>query len=415
MHDRQFPSEPRQLRPGEDARVIGDHITIGGQVSVMAINGLLTKVIFDHNPTHEFFVEESFPLDWMYPYLTPFGIIMKVNRQTVPEFTEDIIGKDHQFWTRYSERLVGNWINYGTSIKEIVDFVEKVYLQRNFDGFKGDRKFIRDDVAQKSFSKLRTAQAGLYAYRIAIAKPGSLDQQKMIQEADFAFRQAFAFCPYSPEVVARYVPLLCSMQRIDEAILVASTCLKLDPNNGGIRATVDQLKAMKQNSTMQNQPATGAQLQAAISQLEEQVKTNPADIQATFRLAIGYLQAKEDGKAHETLDRVMAHSNVDAGTVLNVAKGYARLGDLSRLEQTLERLTRLEPDSPEAHYDLAAMKCAMGKTNEAIESLREALALSHKRLATTPGASNLAVMARTDARFSNIHLLEAFHALTASD
>ena len=42
----------------------------------MSINGLLTKVIFDKNPTNEFYVEESFPLDWMYPHLTPHGVIM---------------------------------------------------------------------------------------------------------------------------------------------------------------------------------------------------------------------------------------------------------------------------------------------------------------------------------------------------
>ena len=57
----------------------------------MNINGLLTKVIFDHNPKNEFFVEESFPLDWMYPHLTPFGIIMKINRQPLPSLTEDIL------------------------------------------------------------------------------------------------------------------------------------------------------------------------------------------------------------------------------------------------------------------------------------------------------------------------------------
>jgi hypothetical protein len=43
--------------------------------------GLLTKVMFERNPDNEFFVEESFPLEWMYPHLTPFGIIMKINRK----------------------------------------------------------------------------------------------------------------------------------------------------------------------------------------------------------------------------------------------------------------------------------------------------------------------------------------------
>ena len=49
----------------------------------MAINALLTKVIFDKNPDHEFYVEESFPLEWMYPHLTPAGIILKINREPI--------------------------------------------------------------------------------------------------------------------------------------------------------------------------------------------------------------------------------------------------------------------------------------------------------------------------------------------
>ena len=33
-------------------------------------------------------------------------------------------------------------------------------LRRDFTGFKGDRKFVRDDQAQKAFSKLRSSIAG---------------------------------------------------------------------------------------------------------------------------------------------------------------------------------------------------------------------------------------------------------------
>ncbi len=144
-----------------------DKVQISGQVSVMNINGLLTKVIFDHNPKNEFFVEESMPLKWMYPHLTPFGIIMKINRQPLRELSEEIVQQDHEFWTQYSERLIGNWITYDTSVKDIAAFVEKVYLRRDFRGFKGDRKFVRDDQAQKAFSKLRSSIAGVYAWRVS--------------------------------------------------------------------------------------------------------------------------------------------------------------------------------------------------------------------------------------------------------
>ena len=44
------------------------------------------------------------------------------------------------------------------------------------------------------------------------------ERQALIREADFAFKQAFAFCPYSPEVVFRYMYFLAMEGRFDDAI-----------------------------------------------------------------------------------------------------------------------------------------------------------------------------------------------------
>ena len=239
-HDQKFPNEPKQIRPGEDVREERGRIQVSGQVAVMAINGLLTKVIFDKNPNHEFFVEESFPLDWMYPYLTPSGVIMKINRQPLEEFTQDIVDRDHRFWSKYSERLIGNWITYDTSVSNICEFAEQTYVRRNYSHVKvsgkevfPDGRFVRDDDAQKAFSKLRSAIAGVYFWRINEAgRRGNLaEQQRMIKECDFAFKQAFAFCPFSPEAVFRYSNLLISLGKIEDALMIAKTFQKLDPNN----------------------------------------------------------------------------------------------------------------------------------------------------------------------------------------
>src|SRR5438045_7005688 len=80
-HDTNFPDDPRQIRPGEDVRPLDKTVRVTGQVAVMAVNARLAKLIFDKNPEREFYLEESFPLDWMYPYLEPHGLIMKINRQ----------------------------------------------------------------------------------------------------------------------------------------------------------------------------------------------------------------------------------------------------------------------------------------------------------------------------------------------
>ena len=91
------------------------------------------------------------------PHLTPYGIIMKIERNPVPEITEDMVRRDHEYWSQYSERFIGNWITYETPAREVCDWALKTYLQRDLTGFKGDPAFVRDDNAQKAFSKLRNA------------------------------------------------------------------------------------------------------------------------------------------------------------------------------------------------------------------------------------------------------------------
>jgi hypothetical protein len=201
----------------------------------------------------------------MYPYESPFGIIMKINRNPLPELSDDVFKLDHQFWTQYSTRLCGNWINYDTSVQQIADFVERTYVHNNYQGYTGDRAFVRDDDAQKAFSKLRSSQAGMYYWRMSPGCPPeyrqktAAGQQALIRETEFAFKQSFAFCPYSPEAVYRYVNFLLQMAQgeevaghfdraghyFDDAILVGETCKKLDPYNDSIKDLINTVKSYK--------------------------------------------------------------------------------------------------------------------------------------------------------------------------
>jgi hypothetical protein len=258
MNDVQRRMQTKQLRPGEDVKVVEGRVTVSGQTSVMAINALLARVMFDKNPDREFFIEESFPLEWMYPYLTPYGIIMKINREPLPELNEDILKKDHEFWSKYSDRAIGNWITYDTSIPDICSFVEKVYYRRDYTGFKGDPKFVRDSDGQKAFSKLRSSIAGVYLWRerqlatemqrVQLATNPAEHQrlteayQRMLKEAEFALKQSFAFCPYSPEATFRYLDLLLRTGRGQDALLVARTALKFDPHNQTLKGAIGDLE-----------------------------------------------------------------------------------------------------------------------------------------------------------------------------
>ncbi len=53
----------------------------------------------------------------------------------------------------------------------------------------------------------------------------------MLKEADFAFRQAFALCPYSPEAVSRYANLLLEQGWKKDAQALAATARKINPGS----------------------------------------------------------------------------------------------------------------------------------------------------------------------------------------
>jgi hypothetical protein len=240
-----------QLKPGEDVQVdpTSGRIQVSGQVAVMEINGLLVKDIFDKNTNHEFYVEESFPLDWMYTYLEPNGIIFKLNRQPVTALSDEIVHRDHDYWIQTVSPMIGNWLNPDTSISEIAAFAEKVFGRHDFNGFTGDPRFVENAYSHKMFSKERSSIAGLYAWR-AQHTTDAAEKKRMDDAADFAFRQAWALCPYSPEAVIRYANLLMSEVRFSDALLVAETAAKMPEMNGSngaqMRDLVDQLKKIQQ-------------------------------------------------------------------------------------------------------------------------------------------------------------------------
>ena len=133
---------------------------------------------------HAFYVEESYVIPWMYPYMTPYGIILKINHDTLAPPSQD-----PQLW------------------KQIVDR-DTAYWDKLCADFAGRREFPRDTDAQKTFSKLRSAIGGLYAYH------------HMVPQAEYAFKQALNLCPESPEANFRLAQLYIEQGRVDDALAV---------------------------------------------------------------------------------------------------------------------------------------------------------------------------------------------------
>jgi tetratricopeptide (TPR) repeat protein len=406
--DVQRRAQLNQLAPGEDVHVENGRVQVSGQVAVMKINGLLCKVIFDNCPTNEFYVEESFPLDWMYPYQTPFGVIMKINRNPLPELTQDVFDLDHKFWTDFTPRLCGNFITYDTSVKEICDFAERTYIRNNYKDYTGDRAFVRDDDGQKAFSKLRSSQAGMYAWRLSPQCPPEFRQKTaasqaaLIRETDFAFKQAFAFCPYSPEAVYRYINFLLPLGHFDDALLIAQTCQKLDPYNEGINGLIKNLQDYKK----QNEERTKAFSQ--IEKMQNTARTNPNDVHNLISLGITYVQMQQTNQAMELFDTALASTNLTFAEAGSIAGYYSQLNNLPKFEMALEKMAALSPNQPEPFYDLAALQAFLGHTVPAMTNLKTALSLGAARLKANPAARDLLQQVRTDPHFNSLRSLPEF-------
>ncbi len=96
-----------------------------------------------------------------------------------------------------------------------------------------------------NFSMLRSSLGGLYAWRAQNSRNPD-EKERMLNEADFAFRQAFALCPTSPEVVFRYINLLAGEKRLDDAILITELAMKLEqePRSPDLPNRLTQLSSL---------------------------------------------------------------------------------------------------------------------------------------------------------------------------
>ncbi len=251
----------KKLKPGEQV-IVGDQgqVQVSGQVAVMSINALMARTIFDRNPDHEFYIEESFPLDWMFPYLEPHGLIMKINRAPLTELSAETVQGDQDYWQPRVQEMIGNWLRPETPLQTVIDFVDKTYERKNLSGFTGNPRFVQDENSQKIFSKLRSALAGVYAWRVGAFKsiptpieylaPEGAERQRMSDAADLAFRQALALCPYSQETDTRYSDFLAAQGRKEDSIAVLELGLRQQTSHGGgtpadMTLLVDKLKEQK--------------------------------------------------------------------------------------------------------------------------------------------------------------------------
>jgi tetratricopeptide (TPR) repeat protein len=334
-------------QPGPDEQVQIDaagRVSVRGVGGVMAINGILTKWIFDRNKDkHAFYVEESYVIPWMYAYMTPYGIILKINHDPLPapaqtpELWAQIVARDRAYWDKLSA------------------------------DFEARPEFRRDSDAQKTFSKLRSAIGGLYTYH------------HMTGPAEYAFRQALALCPESPEANFRLAQLYIEQNRVDDALDVLRALQKRDPLNRKIGDAINQLQNMKQ-------------LRGDVQQLEQAHAAAPRDANLVLQLAQTYFKSGQGDKIIPLCDSYVAQTDLGASDMIQIAQIYVSLNQPERAVATLQMIVSRYPQDSQAYYALALIRSVQGKADEALDALGKAIQL-------TPALRD---QAKNDVRLNNI-------------
>lgn len=315
----------RQAQPGENVRIEGGKVSIQGVQGVMAINGIISKMIFDANKEkHSFYVEESYVIQWMYPYLEPAMVIMKINKDPMPRLPEDKVKRDREFWDEYVAMLMA------------------------------DPMFHRDEDAQKSFSKLRTAIAGLYTWR------GMNGQPELNAEAEYAYKQALTLCPDSPETNFRFVELLSRLERYDDAIDLLEKFRRLDPYNQQIVSVIQNVRNMKKSAEEQ-------------VQWEERYKIDPSSLDTCLHLIQAYAARGRARELDRLVDSAVNLPSITTNHLIQLAQLYAQQQRLDRVAFVLDVLTHKAPEMIAAWYDFTVVNSVLNRPDAALNALEQAV------------------------------------------
>lgn len=340
----QFVTEVQNgTRPNRGDIVIENgRVQVTGALAVMEINGILAKYIFDWNKDkHAFYVEESYVIPWMYPYLRPSGVIMRIEKETLPSPQENqalwkgIFDKDKAYWD-----------------KLVKDFTAREEFRRNAD-------------AKKSFSKMRVAIAGLYLWR------------NMLPEAEYAFKQSLELCPESPESSFRLAELYMSLRRFDEARSLIKTYLTYDEYNNNAHAFLKQID----------------DIAAASNRRDELIRklTNAPTLQDMMELLSVYHKLNARNDMINLCRQMLGIKELPPQALYGIGQALSAIQQPDMALQAYQRYTQAIPQDFRGFIEVGWIELSRGQHNNGYQAWQRAV---------TVGGETARQMLRTDARFA---------------
>lgn len=437
----------------------GVRAQVSGIEGVFAINGAIAQWVFERNKDrHSFYVEESYPLRWMFPHLEPAGLIMKINKDPLPSLAPEKIDKDLRYWHELLRELLpaaDTLANTGFR-RAILQISCRVLGAESGEAFflKLFNPFYRDDVARKSFSKLRSSLGGLYQFR---GLPGP---------TEIALKEALDLYPGSAEARSRLTELYVAQQRFDEAQRICEEWVVLDRYNpqphealahvkqcrhligqcaemaelyefnkqdpNFVFQYISALRELTRWPEMNRWPEVDrivdeflklypnemriwqrmvqfhfecGRLDRGEALMEAWMKMNPALARSDPSFIFQYAQVLAGRNKWPETDRLLndllERPTFDGALWQAVLEFYAQRNRVQDVESHLQRWTRREPDNALIWLNLGYVQAALNKPRDACLNFKKAFQLN----------SNLIGSVRADPRLSNLHDLPEFQKL----
>jgi len=339
--DKAYPSERLVLPHREDIMALFEVLARkyqenpnampNPQSDPVALNSAVAEWIFlrnrdkkDGSPRH-FYVEESFPMQWSYPYAIPHGLCYEINHDKLDALPPGTAEKDIAFWDDYIKRL------------------------RAVPGFEND------DLAHHSFAKLRNTGGNIYTFR------------NMYAAAERAYRQALELWPGNTETTSNLVNLLTAQGRLKDAHDLAVESLPIDPNSKVLQrlkgVTEARLKATQdlplQLAALKREPRNRPLLASVIQNL--MVLGNQKEVETTISNAI-------------------AASPDDAGFLREMLNLYATQGKIPQAIEVCKILEKAQPNQWDVPYTLSKLQLVSGNRDAAFANLHKAAQLGGNAL-----------------------------------
>ncbi len=308
----------------------------------------IAQWIFEHNKDkREFFIEESFPMEWTYPYAVPNGLSYRLNKEPLATLPPEVVAEDFRYWNAYVDRLLG------------------------------DKNFHEDFDAKRSFSKLRNSTGNIYRAR------------QMWPEAERAYRQALQLHPNNMESLVALSDILRAQKRWDEMESIWNRAIQGDPSNRAVLSARQRVVRLREADR-------------EIAVLQRELAANPQNPEIVSNLLRLYMETGQSNLAQAQLEE-SARQFGDSPEFLRFALDFANANGLWQAGLgPARKLSATMTNDPNIWLMLARFEFANRDFNAFAGAARKAIQLGGMQAKIAIANDPLYMMARGSPDFQKL-------------